>query len=58
VQYVQGGYEASFGTHEIDERAHNFTYHVEARMDTGELLGSITRPAHLAHLIGNCHIHW
>ncbi len=29
VQYAQGGYEASFGTYEIDERAHNFTYHVE-----------------------------
>jgi len=29
VQYAQGGYEASFGTYEIDERAHSFTYHVE-----------------------------
>ena len=29
VQYAQGGYEASFGTYEIDERAHTFTYHVE-----------------------------
>jgi hypothetical protein len=32
VQYVQGGYEASFGTHEIDERAHNFSYHVEGAL--------------------------
>ena len=30
VQYAQGGYEASFGTYEIDERAHSFTYHLRA----------------------------
>jgi hypothetical protein len=32
VQYVQGGYEASFGTDEIDERAHTFTFHVEGAL--------------------------
>lgn len=32
VQYAQGGYEASFGTYEVDERAHNFTYHVEGAL--------------------------
>ena len=32
VQYAQGGYEASFGTYEIDQRAHNFTYHVEGSL--------------------------
>jgi hypothetical protein len=32
VQYAQGGYEASFGTYEIDERAHHFTYHVEGAL--------------------------
>ena len=32
VQYAQDGYEASFGTYEIDERAHNFTYHVEGAL--------------------------
>ena len=32
VQYGQGGYEASFGTYEIDERAHSFTYHVEGAL--------------------------
>jgi Lipocalin-like domain len=31
-QYSQGGYEASFGTYAIDERAHNFTYHVEGAL--------------------------
>ena len=32
VQYAQGGYEASFGTYEIDERAHTFSYHVEGAL--------------------------
>ncbi len=32
VQYAQGGYEASFGTFQIDERAHTFTYHVEGAL--------------------------
>jgi hypothetical protein len=32
VQYAQGGYEASFGRYEIDERAHHFTFHVEGAL--------------------------
>jgi lipocalin-like protein len=32
VQYAQGGYEASFGTFQIDERAHTFTYHVNGAL--------------------------
>ena len=32
VQYARGGYEASFGTYKIDERAHTFMYHVEGAM--------------------------
>jgi hypothetical protein len=32
VQYAQGGYEASFGTYEIDERAHTFIYHVKGAL--------------------------
>jgi len=32
VEYAQGGYEASFGTYEIDERAHSFTYHVDGAL--------------------------
>jgi hypothetical protein len=32
VQYAQGGYEASFGTYEIDERARHFTFHVEGAL--------------------------
>ena len=32
VQYAQGGYEASFGTYEIDEPAHHFIFHVEGAL--------------------------
>jgi Lipocalin-like domain len=32
VQYAQGGYEASFGSYEIDPRADTFTYHVEGAL--------------------------
>jgi len=35
VQYAQGGYEASFGTYEIDESAHTFTYHVDGALVRG-----------------------
>ena len=31
-QYSQGGYEASFGTYEVEERARNFTFHVEGAL--------------------------
>ena len=32
VQYAQGGYEASFGTYQIDESSHTFAFHVEGAM--------------------------
>ena len=32
VQYAQGGYEASFGTYQIDENSHTFIFHVEGAM--------------------------
>ena len=32
VQYAQGGYEASFGKYEIDERMHTFTFDVEGAL--------------------------
>lgn len=31
-QYSQGGYEASFGTYEVDAHAQIFTYHVEGAL--------------------------
>lgn len=32
VQYAQGGYEASFGRYDVDERARTFTFHVEGAL--------------------------
>jgi hypothetical protein len=32
VQYAQGGYEASFGTYQIDKSSHTFAFHVEGAM--------------------------
>jgi len=32
AQYAQGGYEASFGTYSVDERAHSLTFHVEGAL--------------------------
>ena len=32
VQYAQGGYEASYGRYDVDERAHTWTLHVEGAM--------------------------
>jgi hypothetical protein len=31
-QYSQGGYEASWGTYNVDERAHTFTFHIEGAL--------------------------
>ena len=43
VQYAQGGYEASFGRYEIDERAHTFTYHVEGALVRSLIGKDLTR---------------
>jgi len=32
VQYAEGGYEASFGTYEINEGTHTFHYHVDGAL--------------------------
>jgi len=32
VQYAQGSYEASFGTYQIDESSHTFTFHVDGAL--------------------------
>jgi hypothetical protein len=43
VQYAQGGYEASFGRYEIDERVHRFTYHVEGALVRSLIGKELTR---------------
>ena len=42
-QYSQGGYEASFGTYEIDESAHTFTFHVEGALVRTLISKDLTR---------------
>jgi len=32
VQYAQGGYEASYGRYDVDERARTWTFHVEGAL--------------------------
>lgn len=44
VQYAQGGYEASFGTYQINEGGHTFTFHVEGAM-VRSLIGKDLRRA-------------
>ena len=34
-QYSQGGYEATFGTYEVDEGTHTFIFHVEGALVRG-----------------------
>ena len=43
VQYAQGGYEASYGTYEIDADAHTFTFHVEGALVRTLLGKDLTR---------------
>jgi len=44
VQYAQGGYEASFGTYQINENGRTFTFHVEGAM-VRSLIGKDLRRA-------------
>jgi hypothetical protein len=43
TQYTQGGYEASFGRYEIDERTHTFTFDVEGALVRGLISQHLTR---------------
>ena len=43
VQYAQGGYEASYGTYEIDADAHTFIFHVEGALVRTLLGKDLTR---------------
>ena len=50
LQYVQGGYEASFGRYEVAARARTFTYHVEGALVRSLIGKDLTR---LFELSGN-----
>jgi len=42
-EYVQNGYEASFGKYDLDERTHTVTHHVEASNTRDLLVGKDLR---------------
>jgi hypothetical protein len=48
AQYAQGGYEASFGRYEVDERAQTFTFHVEGALVRGLVGKDLTRAFELS----------
>jgi len=63
AQYAQGGYEASFGTYLVDERAHTFTFHVEGALVRALIGKDLTRAYELSgkELIvkpSNSNEHW
>jgi hypothetical protein len=43
VQYEQGGYEAYFGTFEVNEQAHTVTHHVEGALVRSLIGNDLTR---------------
>ena len=53
VQYAEGGYEASFGTYEINEGTHTFHYHVDGALVRSLVGTDLTRVYELSgkHLI-------
>ena len=45
--YVKNGYEASFGTYEVNEEAHTVTHHIEGSITEGLIGKSLPRSFHL-----------
>ena len=43
VQYEQGGYEAYYGTYDVDEQAHTVTHHVEGALVRSLVGNNLTR---------------
>jgi len=48
VQYAEGGYEASFGTYQVEESAHTVTFHVEGAMVRGLIGKDLSRTFELS----------
>ena len=44
-QYSRSGYEASFGTYEVDESAHTFVFHVEGALVRSLIGKNLGRPS-------------
>ena len=41
-EYVQDGYEASFGSYDVDEATHTLTHHVQGSVTRNLLIGVFT----------------
>jgi hypothetical protein len=64
-EYVQDGYEASFGSYDIDEATHTLTHHVEGSVTRGLLVGKnlpriyqLTDDGHLIIRSAQAEEHW
>ena len=64
-EYVRGGYEASFGSFDVDETNHTVTHHVEGSITRDLLVGKnlprvyqLTRDGHLVIRSANPKEHW
>lgn len=64
-EYVRGGYEASFGSYEVDEASHTVTHHVQGSITRDRLVGKdlrrlyqFTGDGHLIIRSANPDEHW
>lgn len=64
-QYVRDGYEASFGSYEVDEAAHTLTHHVQASNTSDRIVGKdlpriyqFTKDGRLIIRSANPNEHW
>ncbi|HEV2280337.1 MAG TPA: lipocalin-like domain-containing protein [Acidobacteriaceae bacterium] len=64
-EYVRGGYEASFGSYEVDEASHTVTHHVQGSITRDLLVGrdlrrvyQLTSDGHLVIRSANPDEHW
>lgn len=64
-EYVQNGYEASFGSYDVDETTHTVTHHVEGSVTRDLLIGKdlpriyqFTKDGHLTIRSARADEHW
>jgi hypothetical protein len=64
-QYVENGYEASFGSYDVDEATHTLTHHVEGSNTRNRLVGkdlprvyTLTDDGHLIIRSASPDEHW
>ena len=64
-EYVRAGYEASFGSYDVDEEKHTLTHHVQGSITRGLLVGrnlprlyQLTQDGHLIIRSADPNEHW